>query len=90
MSQPAMSSSNAKSGVVVATPWEKAAPNLLTAARVVLAIAFFAVLAPFKYHKSVLVNGVGPDPYLLVARGCSSSRRSRMCSTATWPVAGTP
>ncbi len=51
------------------TPWERAAPNMLTAARVVLAIAFFAVLAPFKYHKSVLVNGVGPDPWLLTAAG---------------------
>ena len=35
-------------GEVKPTPWERAAPNLLTAARVVLAIAFFAVLAPFK------------------------------------------
>ncbi len=59
----------AMAGGVMPTPWERAAPNLLTAARVVLAIAFFAVLAPFKYHKSVLVNGVGPDPYLLVAAG---------------------
>ena len=70
-----MMSSNVKQGVVETTPWERAAPNLLTAARVVLAIAFFAVLAPFKYHKSVLVNGdggsggEGPDPYLLIAAG---------------------
>lgn len=49
------------------TRWEQAAPNLLTAARVVLAVAFFAVLAPFKYHKSVLVTGGGPDPVLLIA-----------------------
>ncbi|HMN41651.1 MAG TPA: CDP-alcohol phosphatidyltransferase family protein [Phycisphaerales bacterium] len=55
-------------GGVVAGPWERAAPNLLTAARVVLAIAFFAVLAPWKYHKSVLVTpGAGPDLWLLLA-----------------------
>lgn len=57
----------AKPAGVVAGPWEKAAPNLLTAARVVLAVAFFAVLAPWKYHKSVLVHGTGPDPWLLTA-----------------------
>jgi len=51
----------------MAGPWERAAPNMLTAARVVLAIAFFAVLAPWKYHKSVLVAGEGPDPWLLTA-----------------------
>ncbi len=51
------------------TPWERAAPNMLTAARVVLAVAFFAVLTPFKYHKSVLVTGGGPDVLLLVAAG---------------------
>jgi phosphatidylglycerophosphate synthase len=57
----------ASSGVV-AGPWERAAPNLLTAARVVLAIAFFAVLAPWKYHKSPLVTpGAGPDFWLLTA-----------------------
>ncbi len=49
------------------TRWELAAPNLLTAARVLLAVAFFAVLAPFKYHKSVLVTGGGPDALLLIA-----------------------
>ena len=51
------------------TRWERAAPNMLTAARVVLAVAFFAVLAPFKYHKSALVTGDGPDLLLLVAAG---------------------
>jgi CDP-diacylglycerol--glycerol-3-phosphate 3-phosphatidyltransferase len=59
--------SGVKTGVV-AGPWERAAPNLLTAGRVVLAIAFFAVLAPWKYHKSVLVTpGAGPDAWLLTA-----------------------
>lgn len=54
---------------VVATPWERAAPNILTAARVVIAIAFFGVLAPWKYHRSVLVTEGRPDPWLLVAAG---------------------
>jgi CDP-diacylglycerol--glycerol-3-phosphate 3-phosphatidyltransferase len=72
-SQPATSVSTLKPAPggprgVVAGPWERAAPNLLTAARVVLAIAFFAVLAPWKYHKSVLVTpGAGPDVWLLIA-----------------------
>ena len=69
---PAMSSARLKPAPAggppaAATPWEKAAPNILTAARVVLAIAFFAVLAPWKYHKSVLVTGQGPDVWLLLA-----------------------
>ncbi len=64
-----MSSPEFSRGVARAGPWERAAPNVLTGARVVLAIAFFAVLAPFKYHKSVLVTGSGPDPVLLIAAG---------------------
>jgi CDP-diacylglycerol--glycerol-3-phosphate 3-phosphatidyltransferase len=40
---------------------------MLTAMRVVLAVAFFAVLAPWKYHRSPLVHNQGPDPWLLLA-----------------------
>lgn len=71
-SPPAVHSSHSPAGnqrAVIAGPWERAAPNLLTAARVVLAIAFFAVLAPWKYHKSPLVDGSGVDAWLLVAAG---------------------
>jgi CDP-diacylglycerol---glycerol-3-phosphate 3-phosphatidyltransferase len=64
-----MPSAKLNPGASVAGPWERAAPNLLTAARVVLAIAFFGVLAPWKYHKSVLVAGDGPDLWLLLAAG---------------------
>lgn len=61
---------NSVKPAIAAGPWERAAPNLLTAARVVLAIAFFAVLAPWKYHKSPLVTpGAGPDVWLLLAAG---------------------
>jgi phosphatidylglycerophosphate synthase len=48
-------------------PWERATPNLLTAARVLLAIAFFAILTPWKYWKSPLARGEGPDVWLLSA-----------------------
>lgn len=50
-----------------AGPWERATPNLLTGARVVLAIAFFAVLTPWKYRTSPLASGTGPDWWLLLA-----------------------
>lgn len=50
-----------------AGPWERATPNALTGARVVLAIAFFAVLTPFKYRSSPLASGTGPDWWLLLA-----------------------
>lgn len=53
--------------VGIASPLERATPNLLTAARVVMAVGFFAILAPWKYHKSPLVSGDGPDPWLLAA-----------------------
>jgi CDP-diacylglycerol--glycerol-3-phosphate 3-phosphatidyltransferase len=68
-SVPAIKAANPIGSSVVAGPWERAAPNLLTAARVVLAIAFFGVLVPWKYHKSTLVTGSGPDVWLLVAAG---------------------
>lgn len=51
----------------IAGPWERAAPNLLTGARVVLAVAFFAILTPWRYHKSPLSRGDGPDFWLLAA-----------------------
>jgi CDP-diacylglycerol---glycerol-3-phosphate 3-phosphatidyltransferase len=52
-----------------ARPVERSVPNLLTALRVVLAIAFFAVLSPWKYSASPLAAGSGPDPWLLAAAG---------------------
>lgn len=42
-------------------------PNALTIARVVLAIAFFAVLAPWRYQDSPLARGESPDWWLLGA-----------------------
>lgn len=54
---------------IVAGPWERAAPNMLTACRVLLAIAFFAVLTPWKYGKSPLASGTGIDYWLLLAAG---------------------
>lgn len=50
-------------------PWERAVPNLLTALRVVLACAFFAILTPWKYSKSPLAQGNTPDWWLLLAAG---------------------
>lgn len=52
---------------VRASPLERAAPNLLTGLRVVLAVAFFAVLTPWKYRDSPLARGEGPDIWLLIA-----------------------
>lgn len=49
------------------TPLERAFPNLLTGARVLLAIAFFAILTPWKYRTSPLAHGEGPDWWLLAA-----------------------
>lgn len=66
MSTHASPTSPARSAIV-AGPWERAAPNILTACRVVLAIAFFAVLTPWKYGKSPLATGTGVDIWLLVA-----------------------
>jgi CDP-diacylglycerol--glycerol-3-phosphate 3-phosphatidyltransferase len=50
-----------------AGPWERATPNLLTALRVVLAVAFFAVLTPWTYRNSPLASGTGVDWWLLLA-----------------------
>lgn len=52
-----------------AGPFERAFPNLLTGARVVLAIAFFAILTPWKYKNSPLARGEGPDWWLILAAG---------------------
>jgi len=52
-----------------AGPWERAFPNLLTGARVVLACAFFAILTPWKYRNSPLADGHGADWWLLAAAG---------------------
>ncbi len=50
-----------------AGPWERATPNALTGARIILAVAFFAVLTPFTYRQSPLASGTGPDWWLLLA-----------------------
>lgn len=52
---------------VAASAWERATPNLLTGVRVLLACAFFAILTPWKYSKSPLALGQGPDWWLLAA-----------------------
>src|SRR5262245_40140186 len=48
-------------------PFERAFPNLLTGARVLLAVAFFAILTPWKYKNSPLARGEGPDWWLIAA-----------------------
>jgi CDP-diacylglycerol--glycerol-3-phosphate 3-phosphatidyltransferase len=50
-----------------ASTLERLTPNALTAARVLLAIAFFAILTPWKYRTSPLASGTGPDWWLLSA-----------------------
>jgi len=42
-------------------------PNALTLARIALAIAFFAVLTPWRYTSSPLSRGEFPDPWLIAA-----------------------
>lgn len=49
------------------TPLERLTPNLLTGFRVLLACVFFAILTPWKYNKSPLALGNGPDWWLLAA-----------------------
>ena len=52
---------------LAAGPFERAFPNLLTGARVLLAVAFFAILTPWKYKDSPLARGEGPDWWLIAA-----------------------
>lgn len=52
---------------LAAGPFERVIPNLLTGARVVLAVAFFAILTPWKYKDSPLARGEGPDWWLIAA-----------------------
>lgn len=52
---------------LAAGPFERIIPNALTALRVLLAIAFFAILTPWKYRTSPLATGAGPDWWLLTA-----------------------
>jgi CDP-diacylglycerol--glycerol-3-phosphate 3-phosphatidyltransferase len=42
-------------------------PNVLTGLRVVLAVAFFAVLTPWKYSDSPVWRGQAIDPWLILA-----------------------
>lgn len=69
MSVPGPNAASTSPTTVIAGPWERAAPNMLTGARVLLAIAFFAVLTPWKYSGSPLATGEGADPWLLLAAG---------------------
>jgi CDP-diacylglycerol--glycerol-3-phosphate 3-phosphatidyltransferase len=48
---------------------ERATPNVLTVLRVLLALAFFGVLTPWKYQNSVLARGGSPDWWLVAAAG---------------------
>ncbi len=49
------------------SPFRAAIPNLLTAGRVVLAVIFFAVLAPWDVRHSPIYSGDGTDPILFLA-----------------------
>ncbi len=51
----------------VPTPFQRRLPNALTMLRVVLAVAFFAILTPWEYQDSPLAHGRSPDWWLLVA-----------------------
>jgi CDP-diacylglycerol---glycerol-3-phosphate 3-phosphatidyltransferase len=42
-------------------------PNALTLGRLALAIAFFAVLTPWRYSASAYLNRADPDPWLIAA-----------------------
>jgi CDP-diacylglycerol---glycerol-3-phosphate 3-phosphatidyltransferase len=42
-------------------------PNALTLARIALAIAFFAVLTPWRYSTSASLSRADPDPWLIAA-----------------------
>lgn len=44
-------------------------PNILTLTRIALAVAFFAVLTPWRYDASPLAKGQSPDVWLLIATG---------------------
>ena len=46
-------------------PVRRHIPNALTLARIALAIAFFAVLTPWRYSQSPLARGESPDYWLL-------------------------
>ncbi len=50
-------------------PVRRHIPNTLTLARIALAIAFFAVLTPWRYATSPYLLRSDPDPWLLVAMG---------------------
>lgn len=47
--------------------WKRNLPNALTMARVVLAAAFFLILARWRYDASVMLTGRGTDRWLLAA-----------------------
>lgn len=65
----AVDTSGEGSGVRGVGPLERATPNALTAVRVGLACVFFAILTPWKYSRSPLAQGDGPDWWLLAAAG---------------------
>ena len=44
-------------------------PNAITVMRVILAAGFFGVLTPWRYSRSPLFHGGGPDRLLLLAIG---------------------
>lgn len=53
--------------ITTVSPMKARIPNLLTAGRVVLAIAFFAVLAPWDLRRSPIYLGTGVDYMLILA-----------------------